>query len=574
MTLISDSMQMSLMTVGILASVIGILAMLFISRRDIADLLRKAGLDKRSLLAAFMIMLLFISVEVILVKPTQQLYFDDEIYQNMAQDLLHSGVAWWCNYGNGSRCLATQIFHEPAGEAFNLAIGFALLGINRDAAYATQLVVTAIGVLLVFFAALLLFRSKKAALLSELFMALSPIILVWAFPTTSDMPAMTYSVLAFIALLAFVKIKKLRVLALFLFSMAFAVYMKVDEMALVPILLLVLLILWDSGSKPRARSRRRKNKAVKNTLYAILAVALFVLIIIPELLFINYNSNDGYGYSGTSIQLTCSNNTTYMAANAMINLQNFQANICGNSLFWIDKYRSQDVIQPLIYTLFMAVGVVALIIRKMPKALAVLLVWLGAFFLFYTAFYAGGVTYGVDWRFMLALIPPASMLAGFGAASIYEIGSLAKTGRGKDSLRFALNAALLTLIIALIFYPLINNASLLAISPSNITQGAGARVYEDYIYNYTPNIPNSCVVMSYNTALFNLRGVASAGMNYMSFPGQFANITKNYTCTIIDYGYWCTVPGYNCGQYLKQYNTTEIANASYDGSRYSLYKIT
>jgi hypothetical protein len=546
--------------------------MLILSRHDIGDLLKKEGLDKRSLAAAFVIMLLFISVEAILVKPTQQLYFDDEIYQNMAQNILHSGVAWWCNYGNGSRCLATQIFHEPGGESFDLAIGFAILGITRSAAYATQLVTSALAVLLTFFAALLLFRNKKAALFSELFMALSPIMLVWAFPTTSDMPALMYSLLAFFAMLAAIRLRRARVLAFFLFAILLAVYMKVDEIVILPVFLLAYILLSEQFEHESGRNRMGSGRLF----YPVLAVCIFVLLLIPEMIFINYNAGDSYGATGTSIPLTCNSNSSYMTANGMISIEDFKANICSNLFFWLGKYRSQDVIQPLIYTLFALLGAAGLLLRRRFSEFGALLVWFGALFLFYTAFYAGGVTYGVDWRFMLSLAAQAAMLGGFACAEMYDMADYYAKRLAKNAKAVRIvNVVVLAAIIVLLFTPIYLLMPRIAVNPSAIQQAGDARFDENFVYNSSSAIPNNCLVYSYDPTLFQIVGKNSTQIGNLYNDTQVAQYQQANKCLVLDYGYWCYTPNNECSYAQQSYNLVPITTATYSamGRTYGFYYI-
>ena len=46
------------------------------------------------------------------------------------------------------------------------------------------------------------------------------------------------------------------------------------------------------------------------------------------------------------------------------------------------------------------------------------------FFMLYTSFYAGGVLYGVDWRFMLSLAAPAAILGGYGVYGVAKTASI------------------------------------------------------------------------------------------------------------------------------------------------------
>lgn len=127
-----------LFTIGVLISFAGMLIGIFLSRRQIFDIFKERGVDLRRLLLSLAIVLVFVSAELAIVKPTQQLFFDDTIYQDMALNLLHMGQAWMCVYGSSSSCIIGNTFHEPIGTAFVLAIGFAGFGLSRATAYGTM----------------------------------------------------------------------------------------------------------------------------------------------------------------------------------------------------------------------------------------------------------------------------------------------------------------------------------------------------------------------------------------------------------------------------------------------------
>ena len=420
---VSMSMEEYIMTLGIVVSFVGMLATMVLSRKWIKEILMNAGLSRRVLLGAVVIVIVFLGIEIALVKPTQQLFFDDSIYQGMALSLLHTGQAWFCDYGTPFNCIAGEIFHEPIGESFNLAMGFALGGVSIMTTYNTQIALTAVAVLMTFFVSLLVFKNRTAALFSELFMAVSPMMLIWAAPTTSDMPALTYTLVALFAVLVFMHRKNASTFGFALFALALATYMRVNSLLLLPVFLIVYLLLDDKGIADSIKANIRLVKQNLLNTKVLVLLLLFLLLLAPEIGYTFSQLNTGYGYSGTFVQLTCSPSLPAIHPNAAISLQNFNANICANLNFWLNYYKTGYIIQPLIYTLVAIFGGFAMIFKGKARELAAIGIWFIAFFLLYTAFYAGGVNYGVDWRFMLSVIAQASMLAGFGAASICELGN-------------------------------------------------------------------------------------------------------------------------------------------------------
>ena len=138
----------------------------------------------------------------------------------------------------------------------------------------------------------------------------------------------------------------------------------------------------------------------------------------------------------------------------------------------------------------------------------------------------------------------------------------------------AIKVVVLAAIIVLIVYPLVQSAKLLSINPANIVQANNSRYYENFIYNYDPQIPRSCIVFTYDPSLFNINGIPAAQMTYISSPGQYANITAGYSCVLIDYGYWCYTPNNVCNSSLSQFTVNEIVSTKYEEYTYRIYRVT
>ncbi|MEM0149671.1 MAG: hypothetical protein QXW10_02125, partial [Candidatus Micrarchaeaceae archaeon] len=118
------------LTVGILVAFFGLIAGIVLDRKGIAGTFKRHRIGRQQLAIALIIAVLFVAIEVVLVKPTQQLFFDDAIYQGMALDMLHTGQAVMCDYGTPTTCYIGEIFHEPIGTAFNFAIAFLAFGVH------------------------------------------------------------------------------------------------------------------------------------------------------------------------------------------------------------------------------------------------------------------------------------------------------------------------------------------------------------------------------------------------------------------------------------------------------------
>ena len=566
---LSLSLQEYLFTAGILVSFIGLIIALALSRKEISRAVRESGFGKTAALMLIVALLTFMAIEIFVVHPTQQIFFDDDIYLAMAQDLLHTGQAWMCNYGTPTACYSGGILHEPIGESFNLAIGFAVLGVSRTVAYDTGILLGAAAVIAVFFIALLMFKDRRIAFLSSAFMALSPIVLIWTMPTTSDLPTMTYSLIAVFCMLVFMRKKTIGTFALTTMSMALCTYMKVDAIAYVFVIPFMYVLL-DGTSI--ANSLRDNIKLVSSSLMntkALIVILVFIIAIAPEIIFVQQELGGGYGYAGTIVQNTCGNSPATIIPSSTMNLQNFEANVCSNVLFWFNSYASipgYPITQPLVFTLFAVFGAASMyaVFGKRREFLAIF-IWLAAFFVLYTAFYAGSVTYGVDWRFQLGLIAQVSIFSGFGAFTLLETSKikLGKLGSGKDRDRpggfrkIILYCAVL-IIIAGIAYSLYTELPEVGLLPSQITQAQPARFDENFVFNESHLIPPECLVFSYDPTLFIVNNRSSTQLDTIYDKSELANYTSSYSCLVIDWGYWCYTPNNYCTTAKQEFKLSPI----------------
>ncbi|MEM0149381.1 MAG: glycosyltransferase family 39 protein [Candidatus Micrarchaeaceae archaeon] len=577
----SSAIEEYILTSGILISFIGFLVFAARGRKDISHAIASAGINRKMLIAALVVVLLFASLELLLVKPTQQLFFDDVIYQGGALDMLHMGQAWMCNYGTPTQCFTGLIFHEPVGTSFNIAIAFFIAGVHQYSAYALFFFLGALSVFLVFLITMLMFKRFEYAIFAEALMALSPALLVWTFPTTSDLTMLAYSLIAVFSVMIFTYRKGINTLGMVTFSIALAMYMKVDAAIYVVLIPLIYLMLDDESIAKSLRNNFRRIRDNALNTKVLLMVLLFVIAASSELMYTVNEYNVGiYRYNNTMIQDTCSftnGNVTYINVTHNFDLQNFGANACVNTLFWFGTLQggsnSYHIMQPIFFTFLAAMGAMVMLAYYRRQALA-LIVWFFAFFVLYASFYAGSVTYGVDWRFMLSMIAQVGILGGFGAGAIIIA---AKRLAGMRS--YVIAIAIISLLIAYSFYMV---APDIAISPSSISQAQQARFYQNFVYSNASAIPRSCLVFSFDPELFNLNGLSAM---------QFGNITSAYTesglssylnkypCLVVDYGYWCYTSGFEglCNEVKSTFVLSPIATArdnfSGENTLYGFYSI-
>jgi 4-amino-4-deoxy-L-arabinose transferase-like glycosyltransferase len=553
-------------TGGLLLAFATLLVSISLGRKHISDVFRKAGLRKKHIAYALVAVVIFVAAELYLVHPTQQLFFDDAIYQAMALDLIHTGQAWMCDYGTTTACFIGEIFHEPIGTSFNLALGYLVMGVNLNATYTTMLVLSAIAVFLVFFAAFLLLNDARAAFFSSLILGLTPVVLVWARATSSDIPTLTYSLVALLFMAIFLRKKNIYTFAMFGSSLVLVSYMKVNNLLLIAVFLVMYVLL---DEKSILSSIKDNYKLVKRGFSSTKAFAVFVILVLalaPELVYTyQQNANGNYGAQGTTVQNTCGSGQVTASGN--FGLSYFQMNICANVFFWFDEYKSTLVTQSVLFTALGIIGAVIMFFEKRRVLLAIG-IWFLAFFVLYTAFYAGGATYGVDWRYMISLVAQASLFAGFACSSIITLSrnvyvKIARPRLKKSKL--GRNAAMVTgfALVILILYSISLLAPQLSVQPGSIVQAGDARFYENFVYTNISHIPSDCLVFSYDPTLFFINNRSALQMSYIYNSQMLQNLSESYSCLVVDYGYWCYTPNNLCTNLRSVVNLTPIINATY-----------
>ena len=85
--------------------------------------------------------------------------------------------------------------------------------------------------------------------------------------------------------------------------------------------------------------------------------------------------------------------------------------------------------------------------------------------------------------------------------------------------------------------------------------------YSNYSY-----VPSKCLVFSFTPDIWYEVGRPSMQIGYMgSSNSTIVNIEKNFTCYVLDYGYWCMVPPYNntsCAYEKSSYSTITLSEGS------------
>lgn len=557
-------------TFAIAAALISLISSTILFRKELQSILSKS-VNKQTLFCLVIISAFFLIFSLLYVHPVEQLYFDENIYQGIAMNILAHGNALWCQYGTGfvNTCFNNAIYHDLIGYPFLLAISFAIFGIGVQTAFATQLFVGLLSIIFFFLLSSVLFEKKSAVIASTIAFALIPQIFIWSrTQAIPDLALMAFATLTFFFFILFSRRQSIYSFAAFASSLCLTAYMRIEGILLVPIFFVLLFTYGEEGIVGTLKSRisLAVDQINNNTKLLVLGL-IFLLLLLPDFYYIALQiSNPSYGQDYTNQQV--------------FSFSNFMNNINPNIGFFLGTY-NQIYQFPLVFpwetTALAVAGMLLIGISKMKNKwgmLLLLLIWAVAYHLFYDFFYAGAATFGVDDRFMLQLVPPLSLLAGVAISQVYEFAD--KKSKVKV-LGVAMYAVLIIAGLIVPFIMLIPNITLL---PQNMPQQTVIYDALSFFYSNYNSVPSNCLVFTFTPDLWYEVGRSAAQIDYInSNNAQFLNDTKNYTCRVIDYGYWCSVPPYKgttCNTLTQNYNLIPLAthNNTARNENFAFYQIT
>ncbi len=532
-------------------SLLSLIALLISDRKGITRLLSRS-IDRRSLSMALIAALFFVIISLLFVRPTEQLYFDENIYQGVALNILHHWNALWCQYGTGNvaQCFNSALYHDPVEWAFFIAMAFAIFGAGRGTAHALQLFVGALSILLIFILTALLTQKKRIAVLSSFMLATMPLLFIWArTEAVLDLPFMMLSILAFISMLIFVNRRNIKTFGILISSLVLLAYVRSEAMLLLPLILLLSLVYGEKGMRKTASARIKvATKHFSNNALFLAALLAFILLLLPQFYYLgNELSTGNYGQSYTSQKL--------------FSFSNFAHNANANISFLLGAFNISTMypsIFPETVTIFAVAGGIFLAFDRRIKnrwgMLLLLLGWFLLYFLFYGFFYAGAATFGVDSRFMLQLVPGLVILA---SIAIYEISEAAqrrfRLGRRLSVMAYSALFLVVSLIPLLLLFPITSQ------NPQNTQLQYGIAHSVTFIYNNYQKVPSNCLVFSFTPDVWYGLNRSSAQISYIS---ENAFMYRHFSCLVFDYGYWCVVPPYHnttCSNILDTHALSSIA---------------
>ena len=482
-------------------------------------------IDKKIWLVLFLIFIVGFSLRAFVAPQTHRLYYDEDIYMNIAQNIKNEGRAILCNYGTTEKCVEGIYNKQPNGYPFLISIMFFFTGVNEILASYFTIFLSSLTIIFIFLICYLLFKDEKIGLFSALVFSLIPINITWAPTTSAGSVFVLFSSITIFGFLSYLKTEKTPLLIFSFSSLAYTIQIRPEGTLLIAVVGLLFII------KDKKIFSRINNKKFLSILI------IFSVLTMPYLIHLDSVKGESWGSTGNKIS------TEYIGKN-----------LKDNGGFFFENTRF-----PIIFTLLSILGLYPF--KKYWKEKVFFGLWFLSFFALYLMFYAGSFNYGVDVRFSLNLYIPISIFCALGCVLISKkLNKFIK--REKISL---LIPTLIVLLSFSQFYPVV----------STIGQKAwDARVAHDFIVEKTNELPKDCWIFTHVPSVVLVNGRNSLQAWYAQNPKITNELFSESDCVMFYEEYWCSSDPWKSGpcKYFHDNFVLEPYGSASEGSKnFTLY---
>ncbi len=498
-----------------IAGMRALLGSLAIARRELAPPLAS------SLLAA---------VLVFAVAPgTNRIYYDEQIYQSIGQNMADLRLAQMCSEGiveyGVLQCARGDYNKEPYGFPHLLSVAYRIVGVSPGAAHVLNGLSAIALVWIIYLITVTLFGDRRSAALASLVAALIPAHLQWSHTAASEPVSAAVAAWAVLALAAFLRRGSVSALLWTVVAASYAMQFR-PEVALIFGVVVAGVILLG----PQRRSLPGRMWWALSLTFVLCAVA------VAHVIAIRHESWGSPGGGPLSL--------AYLWSNLQVN---------GPFYFWDARFPS-------------LVGVLAVVgawARRSRESLLIGL-WFLSFFGIYLLFYAGSYNYGADIRYSLLTYPPLMILAGVGAAAIAGWLERRTPFRGGP-----------VIAAALLFQFTWYLPNVRAVGE----EAWAARADVKYAELMVKQLPPNAIVLTHNPGMFQVWGVNAAQLSIAATEPDYVNVLMRRFAggVFVHWNFWCNVSdpvqSEYCRETERRYDTEKISEYRERDYRYALSRI-
>lgn len=488
-----------------------------------ADFTRSDGLRIGGLAALAVALTLFVPPR------TNRIFYDEQIYQGIAQNLADSRLAQVCNDGQVSggrlRCAAGEYNKQPYAYPHLLSIVYRITGAREWVAFAVNAAVMALTVCAVYLLVLALFEDRQAATFAALLIALIPEQLMWSATAAVEPSASLACAAALVCAARYLRRGGWLTAAALVIASAYAVQFRPESILILPV---AGALAW-----PRLRNDLDAPRGWW------LAVAGLGLMAVP-IAHLFAVRDAGWGTDAPRFSLA------YLAGNLRVN---------GPFYLFDERF-------PVAVTLLAVLG---LWTGRAARERWLVALYFLIFFGIDLVFYAGSYNYGADVRYSLMTYPPLAVLGGLGAARLARLG-----GRLAPAFPSGAIVAALLGFQFLLYAPGVRGAT---------EEAWAARADVEFARRTAVQLPPESYVLTQNPAMFHLWGVNAGQMSQiLAAPAYAAALERRYAGGVyVHWNFWCNVQDpiqpEICRRAMALGRTELVAESRERDQRYAFYRL-
>ncbi len=349
---------------------------------ELPALRRRAGARPGHWLLLVAIVVLGVVLTAAVAPRTHRIFYDEQIYQSIGQNLSDERRAQMCNDGiveyGRLQCLRWEYNKQPYGYPYLLSVGYRLVGSHEWVGFAINNLCHAALLVVLFLLGAVLFASPAAGLFAAFAATTIPDQLQWSNTAAAEPAGALFAALALLLAVHYALAPTVRRLLLAVVGSAFALQFRPESVLVLVIVAGTILLL--------APAELRAPRLWWGALLGLVLAA-------PLLGHLVAVRGESWGASGPRFSIS------YLGGN-----------LASNGWYYLDNLRF-----PVVVT---ACALLGLAVRGALRARLVCLLSFGALWGVFLVFYAGSYRYGADVRYALMSFPALALLAGRGAATL------------------------------------------------------------------------------------------------------------------------------------------------------------
>lgn len=455
---------------------------------------------------------------------THRVYFDEDMYINVAMNIAGSNKALKTNLGTPTNCFEGEYNKDPSGLPALISIPFSFLGPSEYLASRVTVVICLFNALLAFLLAYLFFKDQAVALFSALIFILLPENLIWASTVAAEPYQLFFVGLTILGLVLFKQTKNNYLLMFSLAGLAYAAQIRLEGILLLLPVSLYLMMYFNLEEE-------LKNKGF------IACFVFFFILLLPQAFSQGVFRGENWGAGNLP----------------MFGLSHFPGNFQTNLFFFFENTRT-----PLLVTLLAIGGLLP--VKENFKAKLFWGLFFTVFFGIFLFFYAGSYNYGTDVRFSLILNLPLAILA----ASACQKIRLIFLSRLSSLLAY-------TLIVAGLFLSFLSVFKSIPLGEESIE----GRFSHDYMVACLRALPKNSFLFSYDPCIAVINGQGGAQTFHLLQKEKMKTVFASAKHVYLFRDIWSYLPPYKSDwpKYYASHKIKFIAGQTFRDKAYNLYEI-